>query len=71
MCNRQKPISKQEIEDIQNEIKLAGNTITRLMNKANRTKFLSEEDYEVIKKNQKFINDHSRIVKAYYAPASV
>ena len=71
MCNRQKPISAKEIQDISFEMKTRAESLTRLVNKLNRQGYLTEDEKALAREHTDFIENNKATVKNFYKPAIV
>jgi hypothetical protein len=69
MCNRQKPITRQEIEDIKVQLNERKLSLERLMCKLD-TSGWTPDDIALANEHQRWIAANAPIVKAYYQPAT-
>lgn len=72
MSNRQKPISREEIEEVKVILKNRNERLTRLMTKATNTgKPLTNAEEKEVKGHLRFIKENQKLVREYYKPAMI
>ena len=71
MCNRQKPYSLSEIEEMKVEMFNREQSLERIVHKFEVAGWLSQNDRELAHEHTVWINSHKDVIRNYYKPAMV
>lgn len=71
MCNRQKPYSPSEIEEMKVEMFNREQSLERIVHKFEISGWLSQSDRELAHEHTVWINSHKDVIGDYYKPAMV
>ena len=69
MCNRGKPYSPAEIEDMKVEMFNRQQSLERIVRKFEVAGWLSQDDRELANEHTVWINSHKDVIRNYYKPA--